>query len=768
MTAPSPKRPRNLAMTGTSSSAASSSSGAAPCNLSEEDRGVLEGIRCYRLVYDPSKKVEHRGARRHLDPLAQRFTQIAGLRIQACNAVEVADSIEKTSGEVVLVDLPGEGLEQSWRLTKLVRLLTHTPVLALLDHRPEHYNVLREVFRKSGAVALLFKNELDSLRLEAAIEHALDWQELKIQLSELHDRFSLALEGSRDGLWEWDVKNNWMHFSPKCRDLLGYNRDHPMHNIDDWIARVVINDRNSLRQDLSSHVMGGGQIRHREHRVRLPNGKIRWLSSHAVAQYDEDGSVRRISGSLADVTDFRDREMRLREQSRIDSVTGLPRVEVFFEQVARQLELARSDPSEERFAVMLFDVHGYSTLHETHGPAYAGDILYQLAQRLSTLCEEHQLCRFATAQLALLVAHSDPSTEAQRIADGCSPLLSDPFEIEGHRVHLATSVGTVVDHEGYSRVEDIVADVSAAASYARTLGPWSQQIFQSSMRNTLRTRLRMESELREAASYQFDQFELHFQPIVNLVDQKIRGFESLLRWKHPELGRVSPVEFIPLAESSGLILPLGRWILRQATNQLRRWSQDHDLSNFSLNVNVSGRQASDPLLLREIERLLEITQIEPSSLKIELTETVFLEDSEHFQSFAQAVRDRGIRLYIDDFGTGYSSLSYLHQFPIDGIKIDKSFVDNLTHDDTSQALVRTIIALADNLELDVVAEGIEEANQAEQLMAMGCPHGQGYLFGRPVPVEDATGQLTSRKRIDLATSIRDNKHLMMGKRGEPS
>lgn len=714
-----------------------------------ENQAASSALRLFRLRYlgqGPTFRIDRGDLR---GPLPKLLSRIAGLTLENLEIEAIKSSILHHADELVVIELCGPIPDDYARIKSITQIVAPTSCIVVVDKLPRDRFALHRNLRVAGVVTFVAKSNFDTERFICAMQHALDLQALRKQLIETQGRFALALEGSRDGLWEWDISSGAVYYSPKCRELLGYPRTYPMNSLDDWLSRVHPNDRSSLRHELSRHVYKAGEQRHREHRIRLADGNIRWLASQAVAQIDHTGRVTRISGSLADVSQFRAREQALREQSRVDATTQLPRVEVFFEQLARQIELSRSQPgaNDEHFAVVLLDIHGIASLQETHGPDHVAHALRQLATRLTDgLGTEHKLCRFATAMFALLIVHETPESEARTLVSTFRTQLKEPLVLDGQRVHFSLSAGAVVDNGTYTRVQDIVADASAAAAYARDRGPWNLQFFEAVMRQTLRSKMRIESELREALHDQYDQFELFFQPIVNLVDQSIRGFESLIRWTHPELGKMPPVDFIPLAESTGLILPLGRWILRSAAMQLQKWGQEYDLSKFSLNVNISGRQAADPMLLKEIERLLERTQIAPSSLKIELTETVFLDDSSAFQRMAKSLRGRGVKLYIDDFGTGYSSLSYLHQFPVDGIKIDKSFVDNLTSDDTSQALVRTIIALAESLNLDIVAEGIEHTEQASLLQAMGCPHGQGYLFGRPVDERGATQALLPRKK----------------------
>ena len=361
-------------------------------------------------------------------------------------------------------------------------------------------------------------------------------------------------------------------------------------------------------------------------------------------------------------------------------------------------------------------------------------MLSVLSQRLGACIRPgDSLARYDGDLFAVLLDNVDDLELGSQIAERIRATTDEPFDIEGQTVYATVSIGITTSRHGYDEAEEVVNDAIAAARQAKARGRDHYAVFETKMRIDALSTLRLEVALRQAVER--EEFELHYQPIVDLTSAKLTGFEALVRWRHPRRGLVPPAEFIPLAEQTGLIVPLGRWVVREAVRQLARWNALFPEQSLSMAVNLSGRQVADPRLLEEIQSTVAEHGLQPGALKLELTESVLVENADVVQRFMTTLRGSGVRIWVDDFGTGYSSLSYLHRFPVDGLKIDKAFVDTLDGSEASAAMVRTILSLADNLGVDVVAEGIEEPVQAEQLRALGCTRGQGFLFSRPVAAD---------------------------------
>lgn len=609
------------------------------------------------------------------------------------------------------------------------------PLIVVTPGDADQRSGLRERVREVGAIDCLLHRELSTPVLEAAIAHARNHGRQIARLAELRERFSLAIRGARDGMWEWDLVRGRVFYSQRWRELLGLPHEAIAPNLDTWLSRVHPQDIDRLRANLDAHMQGHLPVHENEHRVRDVDNQWRWVLSHAVLHRNADGKPIRMAGSLTDISPYRKRERALREQSRHDSTTNLPDRRVFLERCARCVELARAH-EDYMFVVLLIAVDRLAQIRDSFGIDSAEQVIALMAKRLrGCLRPEDLLFRFSTGKLAILIEDVDDPGFGTHIANRIHDVVAEPFEIDGTTTYTTVSIGMTSSAHGYRRVEDVVTDVAAATDTARDRGRNRHEIYDTSMRIESRTLLALEMALRDAIDK--EQFQLHFQPIVDYaaVDPErtrgLLGFEALLRWEHPERGRISPAEFIPIAEDTGLIIPLGRWALRQAVRTLHAFHEEFGLRELSVSVNLSAKQVADPLLLEAIDSALTETRLPPRCLKLELTESVMMDRIDEVTALLQDIRGRGVQIWIDDFGTGYSSLGYLHRFPVDGLKIDRSFVATLDGSRESETLVRAILGLAHNLGLAVIAEGIETEPQARQLAKLGCRSCQGWLLGKP-------------------------------------
>ncbi len=653
-------------------------------------------------------------------------------------AIEILNRPDKSYNAVV-VELDRD--RKTW--TRLVRdrRLPSIPLI-VVDHRgtPDERSLRRAQLLKEGAAGYVRRSELSGAMLEALVFAALERAQMRQALSEVQERFALAVRGANDGVWEWILETGEMHFSRRWRELLGYGVDDLSNSVNEWFDRVHPDDVAALKEDIDAHLSGDSPYHESEHRIRASDGTYRWVISRAVAQR-QNGRPVRMAGSITDTSDFRLREEKIREESRQDALTGLPRREPFIEQLARAVRLADTDDTY-CFTVLMVDVDRFRWLADSIGHQAADGMLAILARRLVACVRPGDtVSRFGGDKFAVLLENLRDVDTATDIANRIRMSVHEPFDVEGQTVYTTVSIGLTTSDRRYADVDEVISDVAAAANKAKERGQDRHEVFDTKMRIDALTTLRLEVALRQAVER--EEFELHYQPIVDIQTGALMGFEALTRWRHPRRGIVSPGEFIPVAEQTGLIIPIGRWAIRTALEQLGRWQTSLPSRNgglpLSMSVNLSGRQIADPRLLDEIRQAMDDNHIAANTFRLELTESVLMDNSEAVSRTLSSLRSTGVRIWVDDFGTGYSSLSYLHRFRFDGLKIDKSFVDALDGSPQGSAMIRTILSLASNLGVDVIAEGIEYTVQADQLLGLGCSLGQGYLFSRPIAAAKVEG-----------------------------
>jgi diguanylate cyclase (GGDEF)-like protein len=413
-----------------------------------------------------------------------------------------------------------------------------------------------------------------------------------------------------------------------------------------------------------------------------------------------------------------------------DSLTGLPNRAMFTELLKAEIE-SSGRRAEQLFAVLFLDLDRFKNINDSLGHTYGDLLLVAFAERLErTLRPVDTLARFGGDEFAILITGMTDATDAVRVAERIQDELRHPFVLDRNSAFATASIGIALSSSGYDRADDILRDADIAMYRAKENGKARYEMFDHGMHARAVSRLQLESDLRQAIEH--NEFCVYYQPIISLQTGRLAGFEALVRWNHPRRGLVSPADFIPVAEETGLIVPIGQWVLNEACRHVRQWQLDSPSHrSLSLSVNLSARQVAQPDLLDRIQEALEASKLNPHFLKLEITESVVMENAEAAALMFKQLRALGVQLSIDDFGTGYSSLSYLHRFPLNYLKIDRSFVTRLTTDNDN-AIVRTISTLARNLGMEVIAEGIETEEQYRQLKMLGCEYGQGFLFSRPV------------------------------------
>ena len=541
------------------------------------------------------------------------------------------------------------------------------------------------------------------------------------------ERYALAL-GAGDGLWDWSAATGKIYFSERWKSMLGYAAGEIGADPEEWLARVHPRDIQALRRALEEHWRGRTEAFDCEYRIRHKSGAYLWMRGRGLGIRSRTGEPLRMAGSQRDIT----------ERKTVDPLTGLPNRVQFTEHLRAALDRMRREPGY-GLAVLLLDLDNLKLINDSLGHAAGDRLLAEVAARLRSAgpcgCD-CVLARMGGDEFAVLFENPAGPDEAIGVAECILAAMRGPFALEDGEMFCSVSVGVALARPRDTSPEELVRDAGTALHAAKSRGRARWALYERGMREQAETRLRLENDLETALER--DEFEVYYQPRVELATGRIRGFEALIRWVHPARGLVLPDAFVPIAEETGRIHAMGLWILRQACRQLKEWQTRFPQEpRLGMAVNVSPVQCREESFVRKVAEILAETGVEASSVHLEITESVLLENLEAAGRILSALKKLGVLLKLDDFGTGYSSLQYLVRLPFDMLKIDRSFIMALDGGVSgSEELVRTIVEMARNLKL-----GVETREHVRILREMGCEFGQGYLFSRPLASSGAEALL---------------------------
>jgi diguanylate cyclase (GGDEF)-like protein/PAS domain S-box-containing protein len=554
-------------------------------------------------------------------------------------------------------------------------------------------------------------------------------------LRESEQRYALAARGANDGLWDWNLRNNVIYFSPRWKSMLGYQEAEIGDRPEEWLDRIHVADRERVKQEVAVHQKGLTPQFESENRVQHKDGSFRWMLSRGLAVHDTSGKPLRMAGSQTDITSGKV----------ADSLTGLPNRLLFIDRLERLVEHTKRH-KDYLFAVLFLDLDGFKMINDSMGHVIGDQLLVGVANRLEkclrvtdTVTRLEKL--FTIARLGgdeftiLLDQIADPS-DVTLVAERIMNALASPFALNGKEIFTSASIGIALSSIGYDKPEDLLRDADTAMYRAKSLGKARYEVFDVEMRASVIARLQLETDLRSALEHK--EFQNFYQPIVSLESGRIIGFEALLRWRHPTRGLLQPSDFIPVAEETGMIRELGWWNLQEACRQITAWNACRDGGPpLTISVNLSVKQFLQPNLVAEIGQLLRESGLSPDTLKLEITESSVMGDPSEAVEMLSQIKSLGVQLSVDDFGTGYSSLSYLQRFPVDTLKIDRSFTQALAQGGDGIEIVRTILPMAKSLRLNVIAEGVETGEQLAILRRLQCGYAQGFYFSEPVTAQEA-------------------------------
>ena len=559
-----------------------------------------------------------------------------------------------------------------------------------------------------------------------------------------HHRSLIAALTSNQGLWDWTPATNHVYYSTHWKHQLGLEDSPISDDLTEWISRIHPDDRDETKAKLDKFIEVHEEQFEDEHRIKHRDGSYRWMRCRAVAVHDQEGRMYRISGFLSDITHQKQAAQALKDAAVKDTLTGLPNRTLFIERVAHAV--AHIPRKKQCFAVMCLDLDRFKTINDSLGPLAADQILIAVGKRISeALRPEDTIARLGGDEFGILLDSVDMPDKAEIVARRVMNACTAPIRLNGENLFTSASIGIALADSPTVSPEDLLRDADTALYHAKDQNRGTYALFSQEMHSRAVSRMQIENDLRHAV--ESGQFQVNYQPIIGLGSGNISGFEALVRWIHPERGMISPVDFIPVAEETGMIIPIGKWVLENACEQLRRWQDEFSgPGRLTMAVNCSGKQFADHNLIDDIMHVIKDMKLEPQDLKIEVTESVMMENAESAAEMLEELRSRRVQVAIDDFGTGYSSLGYLQQLPIDSLKIDRSFLmdpKGTQRRGKKEDIIEAISTLAHNLGMSVVAEGVENTELLGLLRNLGCEYGQGYFFSKPVDHQTATSMLTN-------------------------
>jgi diguanylate cyclase (GGDEF)-like protein/PAS domain S-box-containing protein len=594
---------------------------------------------------------------------------------------------------------------------------------------------------ESGVDDALLVPALTPAALEAAIRKALARERGRSRAARAEAGSALALEASGVGLWDWDLEGDRVSVSARWLEGLGYEPAE-LAAPAAWLQRIHPEDEADLTHAIERHLTGGADRLEHEHRLRTAGGGYRWVLTRGTAVRAGDGRATRLVGSITDVTERRETERRLQHDALHDALTGLPNRVLFLDRLGLAIRRAQRRGPGACAAVLFLDLDRFKLVNDSLGH-HAGDrLLVEVARRLgSVLRPNDTVARLGGDEFTVLLDGVTDAEEARRVAGRVQEVLRAPLDL-GEREHVVGASIGIALASGDATPEEVMRDADVAMYRAKGEGRDRHAVFDAHMHEQALRRLDLEAGLRRAI--EGGGLAVAYQPIVQAATGRVAGFEALCRWPDLRGAFVDPAEFLPIAEETGLIVPLGRWVLETACAEMARLRQLPGGAGLFVGVNVAARQLGDPAFLRDLREALDTTGLDPRALRLEVEEHALARDPEGARRTLEgALEELGVQSHLDDFGAGASSLRLVHRFPGDAIKIWRGLVMGLRQDAGSFEIVRAIAGLAHNLGLEVIAEGVETAEQLDHLKLLGCEFAQGYHFAEPLTPAAARALVTT-------------------------
>jgi len=645
-----------------------------------------------------------------------------------CDWLQALDACSTKTPDLALVEIEING--ESIGLDLIEKLYTRFRIPVLVHTAIADQEVLEEA-KSVGAFGYLTKPYSDR-SLYATIEFAL-FNFSRIQAStNKEERYALAILGGRDGLWDWNLQTNEIYFSPRWRSSLGYNPDE-INTSAEWFDLVHPDDIRNLKSVFDSHLKGFSEYFEMEYRIRRKNDAWAWVSCRGYALRGKDLTPYRIAGLQTDISTIREHQEKLIQSALYDVLTNLPNRSLFLDHLERVISISKRYP-DRRFTIFSLETDQFRLIVDTLGQDLADKFIMEISSRLKSMLRPGDiLARIENDNFMILIEDIREINYSIRIAERIKKVISLPFNLDESEISCKVSIGIVIHSPDYNHPEECVRDAQEALQQARDLGKDRFEIFGKAKHSQIMADIKLEAELRKALEN--NELTIYYQPIISVENFGITCFEAFVRWYHPKLGFVPAGEFIKIAEESGLLILMGNWILENSCRQIKTL-HDNGFKNLSVAVNISPLQLRQKNLSNEILGALKKSGLPPQNLRLEFPEQSVMENAESNVQLLKSLKNLGLQLTMDDFGTGYSSLSYLKRFPFNQLKIDLTIIRDIPYSEEAVAVANAIIFLAHNLNMKVVAEGVEKKEQLTFLQQQGCDEFQGAIFSMPVDPED--------------------------------
>lgn len=658
----------------------------------------------------------------------QQRLEMLGYQVvaQVASGVDAVRIAAETKPDLILMDIKIRGPMDGIETAAQIRAGQDIPIIYLTAFADE--NTLKRA-RLTEAFGYLLK-PFEDRELQSAIEIAFYKHMMEKKLRASEERYALATRAANDGIWDWDLVTNEIFYTARWREMLGLAAEDCHAGPQEWIDRVNPDDRERLNAAIDAHLQDLTPSLECEYRILHRDGGYRWMLCRGLALFDARSKPYRMAGSQSDITSRKRLEEQLTHKAMHDELTGLPNRVLFMDRLNVVLEQVQGH-RDGGAAVMFLDLDHFKVINDSMGHSKGDALLAAFARRLEEcLRPGDTVSRFGGDEFAILVNGVASIEDVKKIADRVSQSLQKPFSLGEHEFFANASIGIVFINNGKQSSEDLLRDADVAMYHSKKNGRSRYEIFHPDMREHTLNRLQKEGEIRRALKNR--EFVLHYQPVFALNNGLIDGFEALIRWQHPARGLLPPAEFMEVAEQSGLIIPMGEWVLHTACNQAQAWN-DAAGRPLRIAVNLSPSQLAHKNLVPLVRAALHNSGLDPRLLELELTETAALQNIDHTIETLQALRNMGISIAVDDFGKGYSSMDYIKTLPSNNVKIDRSFIMELSgaNSQSGLAIVSAMITMAHQLHLTVTAEGVETAEQLRLLTQLQCDQIQGYYMGKP-------------------------------------